>query len=413
VAFLGGDPDKPVIVSQLFNQRATPPALSKMGELPGNRYLSGARSREVAGQRGNQLRFDDTHGQISAQLASDHAASELNLGWLTQPKANGHGEPRGEGAELRSDEAVAVRGGKGVLLTAHPSRQAEGEQLERANLVGLAEVMQGVLDELSRLAIEHAADEAAKPRLAELVDKLKRWHEGTNVAAAGGTAFEPILAGTAPGGIVLGSDDNLALGAQTKIDIVCAGDTELAAGRNLFVRAGRSLSLFAFELGMKLVAGRGDVVVQTHRGKVEIKSADEISLIAAKGILLEAPSVKVVSQGAQTEWNGGAITHESTGRHLVRAALFEHAPNGAASPAGLAEHLSGLKTDERLVLFDRQTGLPVKGRRYVARHEDGTTIEGVTDEEGRTSVLKSQALGEVEFKLPPPSGKGDPGGGGQ
>lgn len=32
------------------------------------------------GQRSNQMRFDDTHGQISAQLASDHGASKLNLG---------------------------------------------------------------------------------------------------------------------------------------------------------------------------------------------------------------------------------------------------------------------------------------------------------------------------------------------
>jgi type VI secretion system secreted protein VgrG len=383
-----------------------------MGDLPGNRYLSGARSREVGGQRGNQLRFDDTHGQISAQVASDHASSELNLGWLTHPKSNGHGEARGEGAELRSDEAVAVRGGKGLLLTAYPSREAEGEQLERGNLLGLAEVMQGVLDELARLAAEHAEDETSKPRLAELVDKLKRWHEGTNMAPAGSAGRAPILAATAPGGIVLGSDDNLALGAQTKIDIVCASDTELSAGRNLFLRAARSLSLFAFELGMKLVAARGDVVVQTHRGKVEIKSADEISLIAAKGISLQAPSVHVVSQGAQTEWINGTITHESTGTHLVKSALFEHGSGGAGSPDALAGHLGELHTDERLVLFDRQTGLPVKGQRYVARHEDGTTIEGVTDSEGRTSVLKSTSIGDVEFRLLPTEGEANPADGG-
>nr|WP_307727967.1 type VI secretion system Vgr family protein [Massilia terrae] len=402
VAFLGGDPDKPIVVAQLYNQRALPPALSRAGDLPGNRYLSGARSRELGGQRGNQLRFDDTRGQISAQLASDHAASELNLGWLTHPKANGHGDPRGEGAELRSDDAVAIRGGRGVLLSAHPSSKAEGPQLERDKLVGLAQVMQGVLDELSRLAIENSEDEAAQPRLAALVDKLQRWHEGSNTAAGSlRPDAPPVLAGAAPGGIVFGSDDNLALGARTKVDVISAGDAELVAGRNLFVRAARSLSLFAFELGMKLVAARGNVVVQTHQGHVEIKSSGRISLIAAEGIELDAPSVKVVSKGAQTDWEDGAITQQSSGKHVVRAAGIEHVDGGDGTPAGLDLPHTQLETDERVVVIDKQTGKPARGRRYVAQHEDGTTIEGVTDDEGRTSVLQSYAIGAVEFRLLP------------
>jgi type VI secretion system secreted protein VgrG len=402
VAFMGGDPDKPLIIAQLFNQRAAPPALSSMGELPGNRYLSGLKSREVGGQRANQLRFDDTRDAISAQLASGHAASELNLGWLTRPRANGHGEPRGEGAELRSDEAVAIRGGKGVLLSAHPDPRADAGQLERASLLGLAGVMQGLLDELARLAIEHAGDEAAQPRLDALAEQLKRWHEGSNVAPGGAAgAGQPILAAGAPGGIMVGSDDNLALGARTKIDVICAGDTELAAGRNIFVRAARSLSLFAFELGMKLVAGRGNVVLQTHQGHIEIKSSGRISLIAAEGIELEAPSVKVVSQGTQTDWHAGTITQQSAGKHIVKASAVEHLGGGDGSPVGLDLPHTTLQTDERVVVIDRQTGRPAKGRRYIARHEDGTTIEGVTDDEGRTEILKSYAIGNVEFRLLP------------
>ncbi|MCS0807807.1 type VI secretion system tip protein VgrG [Massilia agilis] len=412
VAFLGGDPDKPVVISQLFNQRAVPPALSKAGDLPGNRYLSGARSREVGGARGNQLRFDDTRGQISAQVASDHAASELNLGWLTEPKANGHGEPRGEGAELRSDEAVAVRGGKGVLLSAHPARHAMSDQLERGHLTGLAELMQGMLDELSRLAVAHTEDEESQPRLAELVDKLKRWHEGTNLSPDGapvGEARQPILAGAAPGGIILGSNDNLALGAQTKIDVVSVGDTELSTGRNLFLRAARSLSLFVHELGMRFVAAKGDVVFQTHKGKVEVKSADEISLIATKGISIQAPFVRIVGDGAQTTWTAGTIVQKSSHEQRLEAAHFQMITGTAGSPEVAAAPESSLETDERIIAVDWQTGLPARGRRYIAKHEDGTTIEGVTDEEGRTSILQSYAIGDIEFRLLPRDDKGSSG----
>ena len=396
VAFLGGDPDKPIILSQLFNGRANPPALSRAGELPGNRYLSGLRSREIGGQRGSQLRFDDTRGEISAQVASDHARSELNLGWLTRARAGGQGEARGEGAELRSDKAVAVRGGQGVLISAEGG---EGEQLERGGLVGLAEVMQGVLEELERQAISHNEDEEAKPRLAELVDKLKRWHEGSNVAEGAGGA--PILAASGPAGVLVASEDNVAIGAQSKIDLVSAADTELSAGRNLFMRAARSLSMFAYSLGMKLVAGRGNIMLQTHQGHIEIKSSGRISLIAAEGIDLQAPEVKVVAQGAQTVWGANAITQQCTAEHVVRAASFENLDGAGASPAALDLAHGGLETDERVVVIDRQTGLPAKGRRYIARHEDGTTIEGVTDDEGRTDILHAYSLGDIEFRLLP------------
>lgn len=396
VAFLGGDPDKPIVLSQLFNGRATPPALSRAGELPGNRYLSGLRSREIGGQRGSQLRFDDTRGEISAQVASDHGRSELNLGWLSRARAGGQGEARGEGAELRSDKAVAVRGAQGVLISAEGG---EGEQLERGALLGLAEVLQGVLEELERQAVSHNEDEEAKPRLAGLVDKLRRWHEGSNMAEGAGGA--PIVAASGPAGVLVASEDNVAIGAQSKVDLVSVSDTEISAGRNIFVRAARCLSMFAYSLGMKLVAGRGNIMLQTHQGHIEIKSSGRISLIAAEGIDLQAPEVKVVAQGAQTSWGAGTITQQCTADHVVRAASFQDLGPAGASPAGLDLDHGGIETDERVVVIDRQTGLPAKGRRYIARHEDGTTIEGVLDDEGRTDILQAYSLGDIEFRLLP------------
>ncbi|MDQ2820525.1 MAG: type VI secretion system tip protein VgrG [Pseudomonadota bacterium] len=393
VAFLGGDPDKPIVLAQLFNGRAAPPAFSALGGLPGNRYLSGTRSKEAGGTRGNQLRFDDTPGQIGVQVASDHVASALNLGWIGQPRENGAGALRGEGAELRSSGATAVRGTRGVLVSAEGG---EGPQLARAGLSGLADVLQGVLGELARQATELAGDAPATPHTQQLFDKLRRWQEGADA----------IVAVSAPAGIVIGSQDTLAFGAETRIDVVCAGDTGVVAGRNLFLRAARSLSLFAYELGMKLVAARGDVVIQTHRGNVEVRSAGTIRLIAADSIEFQAPRVKVVAQGVQTDWGSGAITQQSSGPHTVMSAGFVETGPGTGVPVGLALPDTRLETDERLVAVDRQTGLPARGRRYTARHEDGTTIDGITDEEGRTGILQAYAMGDIEFRLHPPAADG-------
>lgn len=402
VAFLGGDPDRPIVLAQLYNQRSAPPAFSGVGDLPGNRYLSGTRSREVKGMRGNQLRFDDTSSQISAQLASDHGASELNLGWLAQPRANGGATPRGEGAELRSELSVAVRGARGVLISAEAGRGGDPAQLERAGLVGLAQVMQGILDEVGKLAAVHTEDEPAQQRLAALADKLQHWHDGSNVAQPGGaTGGAPIVAASAPAGMLLASDDNLALGATSKIDLISAGDAEVSTGRNIFLRAARAVSLFAHELGLKLVAGRGDIVVQTHLGNIQIKSAGRISLVAAERIELEAPAVKIIAPGAESDWMEGTITHRSSGRQVHKAAEHDHLGPGDAVPEGLQLPTSHLHTDEYAVLRHKQTSSPVCNQRYRVTLANGKTVTGRTDDQGRTSLLIGEMIGDVKVDYLP------------
>ena len=107
--------------------------------------------------------------------------------------------------------------------------------MARSSLIGLTELMQSVVDEMARLAEQHAGDEQSTGRLAELADKLKHWEEGSNTTpGAGGGA--PIVAVTAPAGMLLASQDNVALGSEKKVDIVSGGDAEIAAGRNVFLR---------------------------------------------------------------------------------------------------------------------------------------------------------------------------------
>lgn len=398
VAFLGGDPDRPIVLAQLYNGRSRPPAFAGAADLPTNRYLSGARSREIKGGRGNQLRLDDTPGEISAQLASDHGTSELNLGWLARPRGGGAGIPRGEGAELRSDGAVAVRGAQGVLLSAEPAPRAEGGQLDRAGLLGLADVMQSVLDEVGKLASLHTDEAPSNDRLAALVERLKRWHAGSNVAEGQAGGGEPVLAATAPNGVIVASNDNLALGAASKIDIVSAGDTEAAAGGNLFLRAARGVSMFAQALGLKLTAARGNIVIHAHMGNIQIKSAGRISLVSAERIELEAPTVRVLSQGAQTDWGNGVITQQSSGEQVHKAAGIVQMGPGTPAPKGVDFPASHLRTDEYAVLTHRQTGMPVPNQGYRATLLDGRVVTGCTDDLGRTSLLTGEVIGEIGMR---------------
>src|SRR6185369_9279869 len=87
--------------------------------------LSGIKSKEFGGEGFNQLVFDDTPGQLRAQLASTQHASQLNLGYLIHQADNHRGSFRGKGFELRTDAYGAIRATRGLLITSYGAREGD------------------------------------------------------------------------------------------------------------------------------------------------------------------------------------------------------------------------------------------------------------------------------------------------
>lgn len=318
LTFLHGDPDKPLITGQVYNGDAEPPALSKKGALPANRYLSGMRSREKAGYRGNQLRFDDSAGRINAQLASDHAASQLNLGFLVHPLEGGHGENRGEGAELRSDASVAIRSGKGTLISAAASKEAEGAQLDCSELTETLDALHKLSKQLADLAKKHSKDEPGGTELADLLERTKKLAEN-------GPA---VVAVSAPAGLVAGSASSIGLGAASDIDMLSGGTTTMAAGAHLLLRAALDISLFANELGMKFIASKGPVRVQAQDDTVEILAKKVLDLISTTDwINIKAKTgVRIYGGGSELEISAAGIKGYTGGKHEMYAADHQTFP---------------------------------------------------------------------------------------
>lgn len=390
VDFLGGDPDKPIIVAQVYGGGARPPSFSHTGALPENRYLAGIKSKEVKGSRYNQLRLDDTTGQINAQLSSQHGHSELNIGWLTHPRSEGRGEARGEGAELRTDHAVAVRGAQGVLISAAARPKAGGKQLDRAELIGLAEALRGVQQQLAELATAHHAGGTDDKELGQLIAYLKQWEAGSNTdTSTTGEGGQPVVALSAPAGLAMTSQENVAIGAQTHVDMVSIGNTQLSVGRKLLARVSESISLFAHQLGIKLVAAGGKLEMQTHGDDIELTSAKRIVLSATDEIVLQAPRLRLVAQGAQVDVGGGAITQQSSGEHTIKSSTFAHVKPGEGSLASLALPASEAAHDQQTVLRWLGTDEPMKHQRYRITTEDGRIFEGRTDAAGMTERFAS------------------------
>jgi type VI secretion system secreted protein VgrG len=389
--FLGGDPDKPIIVGRVHNSKRPPPAFSHSSMLPGDKHLSGIVSKEGGGQRSNQLRMDDTPGQISAQLESEHGSSQLNLGFLTQPRRDGKADARGEGAELRSDQAVAIRGGQGVLISADASLRATGRLLERDGLNGIAEALKTIQKQLAGLANTHEVEGTDGDPLANLAGHAKQWESGSNTRSEAPAAFgrQPIVAIDAPAGLLLGSQSNVSIGAQTHVDVVSAGNTQISVGRKLMLHAMQSISMFAHTLGMKFVAASGKVEIQAHEGNVEITAAKRIVFVASDEIVFQAPKVTVITQGAQAAFGEGAVAIQCTGTYGVKSDNVAFSGPEGGNPISMRMPRDEHVHDQRVRIVDFNSGEPLANQRYRATMEDGQITEGTTDVNGLTEILKS------------------------
>ncbi len=175
VAFLHNDIDRPVVIATLYNGRHAPPTFSGRNSLPGNNALSGIQSREHRGEGYSELLMDDTPGQVRARLASTPFASELNLGTLSTPRVDGQAQPRGAGAELRTDAALALRAAHGILITSYARELAQGGQMDRQELLALLEDCAELFRGLGQTATQRGASSSDPQGLAQLHQGLREW----------------------------------------------------------------------------------------------------------------------------------------------------------------------------------------------------------------------------------------------
>jgi len=384
VDFLGGDPDKPIVIGLVYNDRSRPAAFSHAGSLPGNRFVAGIKSKEIRGTRCNQLRMDDTAGQISAQLASEHGHSQLNLGWLTHPRNNGEGSPRGEGAELRSDHAVVLRAARLMLLTTQAMLGAQGKQLEREPLQNLLESSQALLEELGAFAEQHQAmpiDASSHAQLAKALRNAEQ--DGDTLTDASGQGKSPLIAHYAEGGFASVTPDSSVSYSGRQQNFVAQQHIQMVAGQRLNVNAGKGISLFSHQDGMKQIARAGKLDIQAQQDSIGIAADRDVKISASQGevVIAARKSLTLLCGGSYIKIADGKLELGCAGDFTVKAG--KHRWDGPAQQQAelpffpAAEHTSWLKLD-----LDGHQGVPLAGVPYTLHFADGQQKGGTLDANG-------------------------------
>lgn len=398
VDFLDGDIDRPVVIGALYNGRGeggvapTPGGKnaatsdddlfaaahdhepSAQGNLAGGHApawhgaspdpeghrnaaaLSGFRSKAFGGGGHNQLVFDDSDGQGRVQLATTHAATQLNLGHLIHQADNHRGSFRGEGFELRTDDWGAVRAEAGLLVsTGGRSGAAAGDNVPGTALlrqmVSMAEGFSdatrthgtvGLASHLGAAAAERTATDDANSPAAALLRSARTQVPATHFDEALLAAPEK-SAGVGSDGAPHSGDAQLSLVSRAGLGLLagqslqlhCGDVLQLASGQDsqasvvgdLRLHAGQAIGWLAGASGqgegLHLIAGRGALDLQAQDDTLALRARDDVQVASANAELEASAGKRIhlaVEGGASITIENGNLTIACPGQITVHAA---------------------------------------------------------------------------------------------
>ncbi|SFU83946.1 type VI secretion system Vgr family protein [Pseudoduganella namucuonensis] len=468
VDFLEGDIDRPVVIGALYNgqggedapqnqaaQGSSPATGNAPAWFPGTggahahpAVFSGLKSQamqssQAGGGAYSQLLFDDSDGQ--PRLALQHHAkqhtgtAELNLGHLRHQSDNERLAPSGFGAELKTEHSVALRAGRGMLLSADQRQGASGAQLDSREAVGQIEQSQQLAAALADTAAKHnavlgaagassgaggasgasggasgsgsgaggaAAPEAgsslpAIEQLARTAEAASASDNGAGAGEAEGGAGSAISYGAAllqlstPSGIAALTPANAILGAGSNSSVTAGQDINFAVQGNALHTVGGGISLFTYgkaskadkpnqETGLKLHAASGKLSSQSQAGPTRVTADKGITVAStAKSINIAAKShVRLTAQGAWIKLEGGNIEVHGPGKMEFKASQKELTGPQSASPT-LPHMPKAGEMDNFLELNYRWDDMqPMVGAPYKVLFDTGVTIAGKLDAQG-------------------------------
>lgn len=399
ILFLNGNLDYPIVIGSVYNRDRQPP-----WQLPEQRVLSGMRTKEFgagggSGQRGNHLVFDDTAGQIQAQLKSDHLHSQLSLGEITRiTNKTGREDARGAGFELRTDGHGVARAARGLIITTEARRKAE------AHITSIDETAQRIAAAAKRhKTLATSAQEQDVANSAgdqhELVASIETQQKETQGAPRREPPFpeleQPHLVLSSAAGIVTTSKQSTHLTSAEHTAVTSGKNLSLTAMDSLFANAANAIRIFVHKAGMRLIAASGKVSIRAQSDDIEavahkvlslISQSDWVEIRGKKGIRLHgADSMLEISDKVQFFTSSPTVFH---GNLETRAP--KNRPHADAPAPRVSELSDEPGPPEESFLYYTVQAHAGGGRHgdipYTLYKGDTKIEDGLTDRHGRIKI---------------------------
>jgi len=251
VAFLEGDPDRPIIVGGVYNDENRAPY-----PLPDDQVKGGIKTRSSKGGDGhNEIAFDDKKGE---ELVTVHA--EKNLG-----ERVGNNRTRNVGA----NETVTVGHDQTITVKNDQTLTVENDQI---------------------VVVENNRD------LTVVCDDASKIEGSRTISIDGDDSLEVL------GSCTVHSDGDLALDSAVNVSVASGADTAVDAGGNLAAQAGINVDVSAgasMNLAAPMIKVKADGAVEIAVGGSSIK-------LTPAGIEIAAPMI-TISGSAMVDIKGGLV----------------------------------------------------------------------------------------------------------
>ncbi|MGQ9373080.1 type VI secretion system Vgr family protein [Acinetobacter tandoii] len=394
IDFFQGDIDRPFVVGRLHEAQRSPTKFDNAGQLPDTKKLAGIKSKEYQGEGFNQLRFDDTTGQISAQLHSSHGATQLNLGNLSHPKEKAESDGRGEGFELRTDQWGAVRAGDGLLLSTYKQNQAQKDHLNIQQAKTQFESSLNQATNLNKTAVDLESISL------DILEKFQKFIEelGQESEEKANAFKSAIMVLSSPKSVGVSSEENIYTVAKGLMVHSAGKSINVSTQNSLIAQASKKLNLFAAREDASLIAGVGKILIKSISNTLDIISRKDLTIKSTEGKIYITSPTEVVITGGSSQISikdkgiytkTGGVNESKAGQHVFKTGET------------VDKNISGNQLyDLKVKVLDEAKNKAVQNKKYVLTLSDGSTLEGVTDDKGYTeTVLSSKQLkiNSIEF----------------
>ncbi|WP_151715898.1 type VI secretion system Vgr family protein [Acinetobacter sp. TUM15071] len=328
IDFFDGNIDRPFVTGRIHEAQRSPTKFDIKGQLPDTKKLSGIRSKEVGGEGYNQLRFDDTTGQISAQLHSSHGVTQLNLGNLSHPKDKAESDGRGEGFELRTDDAGAIRS-KGLYISTFVQDKATDIHLEAKEAIqNFTESLES-MKALSEYAVKQKAE--AADMLANIDQYIKTIESQWSDLKA---TKDALMLLASPESISLVSGKDVHINALDSITMGAGQSVNVSTDEHLILNAKKKVSVFAGEEDLKIYAAKGKFDLQSQDNVLDVAARLDVKITSSEGkVEIHSPTEIVFkAKDSALKINGDGVTVITPNKFTAKAGQHLFIAGASESP---------------------------------------------------------------------------------
>ena len=373
IAFEEGDPDRPYIAHALHDSRHVDHVTDKNGT-----------RNVIRTPANNKLRMEDKRGEEHIKLSTEYGGkTQLNLGHNVDASR----ELRGEGAELRTDRHISIRGGAGVFITADKQPFASDKMLSMKEAIAQLENALSIARSLSDAAETAEALPADIQSQVKLTDALK-------------DLTRPGMVLNAPEGVSITSPRAVRMASgSASVGITSQENTDISALKRFTVAAGEAVSMLARKAGMKLFAAKGKVEIQAQDDALDAIAKKDVTVTSTEGRVEITAAKDVVLKnldGSFIQITGKNIILGCEGNVLWKCAN--------AQKMGTANYTSSVPEfpggySEYFVAHDEKTGQPAPNTRYRITTSKGDVFSGITDSDGNTAEIFTALSEKIKIEL--------------